>query len=784
MVPLTMAFFLLEMQKERGLNHRCMSTFYPGYDKIKRKVYRWSLCPDKGQAGPEGTVAVWGKLMIIGKDHSKKSIAKDIAAGLIIMLVSIPISMGYAAVAGMPVVYGLYGSVFPILLFGLLSTSPRFVFGVDAAPAALVGSMLGGLGIAAGSGEAVRVVPVITLLVSLWLFLFYLLRADKLLRFISQPVMGGFITGIGMTVILMQVPKLFGQDAGRGELPELIRHIIESAEKGFDLLSFGLGVGTVLIICLCRKWIPKVPMSVVMMFLGLILSRVFHLEEHGVKMLPEVAAGLPPFAFPDITIFSDYGIQMVLPSFTIALVILAETLLATNNLALKHEDKIDNRREILAYAVGNSASALTGSIPINGSVSRSGIADQFGVHSQIMSLVAGISMIGVLLFGTGMIRYLPVPILTAIVISALIGTFEFGLARKLGKVDKAECFIFFAAFATVLLFGTIYGVLIGTILSAVTFILRASEPGRTYLGFVEADDIDGFYSFTEITSVRPIQGTLIYRFTGQLFYANIGILEKDIESGLREDTRVVIIDAGGIGSVDLTAAERLLHLYDRLKKKGIRLYLVGQVAEVNTMLRTFGARRLIDEGAVKRRISRALSDAGIEKPYPLDERERAGQGFVKKYAEYRWAYGDEAEDMLRSIAKQLARKYLQEETYDFEQMRREARELTHGHLDIVDEDELLDMLEMQFAVMGQPERTGEDVENRIIERHIYLEEKMTGKGEEPLGRIVRHRRRRDERFKKKHPEAYRVVQDERAHLMELLEKRNPELARRLKEEKE
>ena len=134
---------------------------------------------------------------MVWKGYRKEYLKKDILSGIVVALVSIPISMGYAQVAGLPVVYGLYGSVFPILVYGILASSPQFVVGVDATPAALVGGALASLGIASGSAEALAIVPVITLLVACWLFLFSALKAGKLVNYISKPVMGGFISGIG-----------------------------------------------------------------------------------------------------------------------------------------------------------------------------------------------------------------------------------------------------------------------------------------------------------------------------------------------------------------------------------------------------------------------------------------------------------------------------------------------------------------------------------------------------------------------------------------------------------
>ncbi len=165
------------------------------------------------------------------RKYNRKNLMRDVIAGMIIMAVSIPISMGYAQIAGLPAVYGLYGSVFPIILFAVFSTSPQFIFGVDAAPAALIGSALLGMGIESGSKEALEVVPVLTFLWRYGCLPFYLMHAGKLVNYISAPVMGGFISGICMTIILMQVPKLLGGTAGTGELPELLEHIQETAGR-------------------------------------------------------------------------------------------------------------------------------------------------------------------------------------------------------------------------------------------------------------------------------------------------------------------------------------------------------------------------------------------------------------------------------------------------------------------------------------------------------------------------------------------------------------------------
>ena len=394
--------------------------------------------------------------------YEKKNLSKDIVAGLIIMAVSIPISMGYAQIAGLPAVYGLYGSVFPILLFSLFSTSPQFVFGVDAAPAALVGSALLGLGIEAGSQEAMQVVPAITFFVALWLLAFSLIRAGKLVNYISAPVMGGFITGICTTIILMQLPKLFGGSAGTGELPELLLHLWEALPDA-NLASLGIGVAALIILLVAKKVMPKFPVAVVLMAAGAFLFKNTQMQQWGIATLSAVEPGLPRWSVPHFSAIPFVDVMTI--SLSVAVVIMAETLLAENSFAQKNGYRIDDNREILAFSMGNFVAAFTGCCPMNGSVSRTAMGEQYQAKTQLSGLIAGVSMMVLLVCGTGFIGYLPVPILTAIVISALFGATEFDLAKRLWKVSRTEFFIFVGAFVGVLLLGTINGVLIGIILS-------------------------------------------------------------------------------------------------------------------------------------------------------------------------------------------------------------------------------------------------------------------------------------------------------------------------------
>ena len=430
--------------------------------------------------------------------------------------------------------------------------------------------------------------------------------------------MGGFISGIGVTIILMQAAKLFGGNAGTGEAIQLVMHIAGEFDS-FNLLSAMLGVGTVVIILVAKKFIPKFPMSVLLMVLGALATAIFHIDRFGVKLLPHVDKGLPGFSLPDMSVVFKNPSDIILLGLSVAGVVMAQTLLATNNYANKYGYKVSNNREILSYAAANAASAVIGGCPLNGSVSRTGIADQFGCKSQVMSITASLTMLLIVLFGTPVLEYLPVPILTGIVVAALIGITEFGLAVKLWKTDHTEFAIFVGAFLGVLLFGTIYGVVIGVILSFIAVIVKAVEPPRAFLGVIPGQE--GFYSLNRYRNVKKIKGVVIYRFNGALFFANINTFVDDIEKNLDDNTKWVIVDAGGVGSIDVTAVDRLMTLYKVLEKKGIRFYITEHEHTLNDQLRELGAGEFVEKGVVRRTIPLALRDAGLDRPYPVEEEE-------------------------------------------------------------------------------------------------------------------------------------------------------------------
>lgn len=479
------------------------------------------------------------------------------------------------------------------------------------------------------------------------------------------------------------------------------------------------------------------------------MTKFLPLEAWGVQTLSSVKPGLPVWHFPDLTVIPMK--EAITISLSVAVVIMAETLLAENNFAQKNGYKIDDNREILAFSMGNLLAALTGCCPINGSVSRTAMGEQYQAKTQLTGIVAGLSMILILLCGTGFIGYLPVPVLTAIVISALLGATEFELAARLWKVSRTEFLIFVGAFVGVLMLGTINGVLIGIILSFTEMIIRTAKPARCFLGIQPGHS--HFRDLRESSQIHAVSSVVIYRFSSNLFFANIGVLQSDIESHIKEDTKAVIIDASGIGSIDITAADRLKILQQSLKQRGIRFYMTEHIASVNEQLRQLGLGYLIEEGCVRRTIHIALKDMGIHRPYPLDGVDNEERSASRKRADNRvqelvWAFGSESE---KQIEKQIR--------LQIEHLKQtgDVEELLHGrwsHMEELDEDEWLEHLE----------------------EHLKEIVHISGKDEHTLAaHIEAHRKEVHERIAKEHPELAQRFMERRHMLDEHLKGKNPEV---------
>ncbi|GEM_PF-792689 len=540
----------------------------------------------------------------------------DLMAGLVIAALSIPISMGYASVAGLPPVYGLYGSIVPTIVYSLFASSPQVLFGVDAAAAAITGSVLATAGIAAGSQDAILFVPLLALLSGLMLVVFSFARIGKLMSFVSQPVMGGFISGVGFSLMAMQIPKMMGLPITPSE--EIITNVILIVQNAWQVnwIAVGLAAASIAVILFARRFYPKVPMPLFVLIMSIFVMMSGELENRGVKVMGTVQSGLPalhlPLVAPDqLAVIGGYG-NLFYYAFLVAVVIMTESLLASNSFSLKNDYKLDDNQELLAFGLANAASSFVGSTPTSASVSRTAASDNFGGKTQLAPIISAVIMIGVL-FLTPLLYHLPMPVLSAIVFCALTTVVEWDLAKHLRKKRRNEYLIFLASCLGVLFFGIIPGVIIGVVLSFFAMLRLAAGPPRSLIGTMEGQR--GYFALTRFPEAKSIPGVVMYRFSAALSFANARVFCNDVEDAFGPDIRLVIIDASGIGAIDFTAVDRLDKLARKIEATGARLYFANQIPSVNDELKRMGLERITQKPGKSREIEDVLAEFGIE-PYP------------------------------------------------------------------------------------------------------------------------------------------------------------------------
>ena len=476
----------------------------------------------------------WPQLFVGLHGLKRENLPREISAGITLAALIIPLNIGYAQVAGLPPMVGLYAGIIPLIVFALFTSSRHVITSPDASIAALVGAVL--LGFAApGDPMRVQFALALALMCSVLFFIFWFFRLAFLANFLSRAVMVGFITGLGIEVFTNQARKIL--DASfegvmeieamalqlkdtmatsidtEGYLVEVIA-LIESIPYA-NLYSVAIGFGAIIIIRLLKRYAPMVPGALVALLLTTVAVAVFSLDEHGVGVLGALPSGLPSFSLPAVSL-SD-SMRMLPGAMAVVAITLSEGLLLVRKYAGKYEYKADGDQMLFAYGVANVAAGLSGSLITGNSPSRSAAMDSAGSQSQFPSLVAAVVVALVLLFFTDVLAYLPQAALAGIVANAVLSLIEIDELRELWRMRQSEFWIAIVCLLSVLVFGPLDAVIIAFLLTSINVVRRASRPGT----WVMHEAPDGSHFIPEETDHVPdSSGLVIYRFGAPLFFAN------------------------------------------------------------------------------------------------------------------------------------------------------------------------------------------------------------------------------------------------------------------------
>ncbi len=512
-------------------------------------------------------------------DHG---LAREISSGITLAALVIPLNIGYAQVAGLPPVAGLYAAIVPLAIFSMLTSSRNVVGSPDASIAALTGAAL--LGFAAPEDPLrLQYALALSIMVGLLFFVFWFFRLAFLANFLSRAVLVGFITGLGLEVFTNQVRKIVGVHHGDGQgLEAVALQIQQSLEtRGFlvellaliksvpyaNLYTVAIGVAALLGVRLMKRYLPRVPGALVVLVVLTTLVAAFGLDEKGVAVLGDMPSGLPSFSVPDIPL-SGY-VHLIPAAFAIVAILMCEGLLLVRSYARKYHYKADGNQVFFAFGVANIAAGLTGSMVTGNSPSRSAAMEAAGARTQVPSLVAAATILVIMWFFTEPLAYLPTAALAGIVANAVISLIEVKELKELWDIRRAEFWIALVCLISVLGLGPLKAVIIAFLLSTIDVVRRASKPANAVMVHSGAED--------HFVPVGPDhapseEGLLVYRFGAPLYFANAGLFEDEIESLVLNSPAPLkwfVLDAEAMTDMDVSGLEAFHDVMRLLSERNV-----------------------------------------------------------------------------------------------------------------------------------------------------------------------------------------------------------------------
>ena len=517
--------------------------------------------------------------------YQPKWLRADLIAGVTLAAYLMPAGLADASLANLPPEAGLYACLFSGLVFWLFCSSRHTAITVTSAISVLVGASLGDL--AGGDTSRFWALASCTALIVGGLgFVAWLAKAGVVVNFISESVLVGFKCGIALFIASTQLPKLFGFKGSHGDFWERSGYFFSHLRET-NMGSLLLGLGALALLLLGKRFLKNKPVALFVVIAGIIAASSMDLGSLGVKLLGQVPQGLPPFGLPAVHV-SDLNdlLPLALGCFLLGMV---ETAALGRMFAVKHGYRFDPNQELLGIASANVMAGLGHGFPVSGGMSQSLVNESGGARTPLSGFIAALLTLLIVLFVSGALRYLPQPVLAAIVLMAVTGLFRVTALRHLWRADRTEFVVAIAALLGVLGSGLLRGVLIGAIISVVQLLRRASRPHVAFLG-----RIPGTRRFSDMArhpDNEPVPGALLVRVESSLLYFNAEYVRDTVAAQLRAEAtppKIVILDLSASPHMDIQACGVVINIADDIKAVGARLQIVEARSSVRDRLRAEG----------------------------------------------------------------------------------------------------------------------------------------------------------------------------------------------------
>ncbi|KJL40191.1 putative sulfate transporter [Microbacterium trichothecenolyticum] len=530
-------------------------------------------------------IARWIPAVATVRGYQRAWLWPDVRAGIVVTALLIPAGMGYAEVAGLPPVTGLYATIVPLLAYAVFGPSRVLVLGPDSSLAPIIAAAI--LPLALGDpSRAVALAGLLAIMVGALLIIGGLVRLGFVTDLLSKPIRVGYLNAIAVIVIVSQLPKLLGFSV---EAPSLWRGAVATGEGivggSIDPVAAAFGIGSLVVIFALKALRLPVPGVLVVVVVSMVLTAIL-----GVSALPVVGAlpqGLPAPALGGLE-WTDVA-SLALPAAGIALIAFTDTAVLSRTFAARRGDSVDGSQEMAGLGIANVAGGALGGFPVSASSSRTPVAEQAGARTQLTGVVGAVLLIVFILALPGLTEFLPSATLAAVVMSAAIGLIDARGFVRLVRINLVDAVLSAAAFLGVLVFGVLQGIVITIGLSFIAFVNRSWRPYKAELGRVAG--LRGYHDLSRNPEGARVPGIVIVRFDAPLFFANGAIFDDWVRSRVRSagpDVRTVILAAEPITDIDTTAADELVELDEYLEARGIRLVIAEIKSPVVDTLARYG----------------------------------------------------------------------------------------------------------------------------------------------------------------------------------------------------
>jgi high affinity sulfate transporter 1 len=503
--------------------------------------------------------------------YRRSWLTKDVVAGVVLSTLLVPQGMAYAELAGLPPITGLYTSIACLLAYAVFGPSRILVLGPDSSLGPMIAAAILPLVVAGKDpARAVALASMLAIMVAALMLIGAAGRLGFIADLLSKPTMIGYMNGLALTILVGQLPKLFGFKVSANGLISEISGFFHGLANGEAVgAAAAVGIAGVVVVLALQKWLPKAPAVLIMVLLTIGATSVFNLSDHGVGLVGTLPSGFPPLTIPDVS-WSDIG-TLAGAAAGIALVSLADTISTASAFAARTKQEVSGTKEMVGIGAANLAAGLLQGFPVSTSGSRTAVAERSGARTQLTGVVGAVMITVMIVAVPGLLRNLPQPALAAVVIAASVSLADIPGTLRLWHQRRTEFLLSVTAFLGVALLGVLPGIAIAVVLSILNVFRHAWQPAESELG--RAPGEHGYRDIATDPTVQLLPGLLIYRFAAPLFFANAATFREHVTRLSRSEPEPawILVAAESITDVDVTAADMLEDLDKELASRGIRL---------------------------------------------------------------------------------------------------------------------------------------------------------------------------------------------------------------------